>query len=279
MNALQETTPKNIVWGQTKIIKLPSGKEVEIREQNGNDDDILSNPNDAKSGVNISKFIAAIVVRALWKPTTNQRLTQAEATELLLRDRFCILFQSRIHSIDTIMKFSFDWGEDSAKGGKFDYEEDLTRYIWDYNEPFPTEYIEQENGELVKNPNYDAQRIKPYPVDSYDWQEIVTTSGKKLRFKLFNGESQEYLLKLADADITKNTELKARSLQYYLNSEYIRVDNFSMFSSKDMFEIRTAVNSVDESYNPLTEITHPKTGQTMNYPIMYGQDFFYQEGI
>jgi hypothetical protein len=274
-----ETNPKNIIWGATKVITLPSGKVVEIREQNGNDDDILSNPNDANTGANISKFIAAIVVRAFWKPENNCRLSQQEARELLLRDRFCIIFHSRILSIGETMKFTFDWGEDPVKGGKFDYEEDLNRYIWDYDQPFPTEYIKDSNDELVKNPDYDVQRIAPYPVDSYEWQEINLQTGRKVRFKLFNGESQEYMLKLPDEAMTKNTELKARSLQFDNNGEWLKAENFSMFTSREMSEIRTMVNLVDASYNPTTEIENPNTKEKMNYPIMYGKDFFYQEGI
>lgn len=279
MSQHTETDPKAIIWGATKTINLPSGRKVEIREQNGNDDDILSNPNDATSGANISKFISAIVTKAYWKPDSNPRLSVQEARELLLRDRFCIIFNSRIHSIGETMKFSFDWGDDPVKGGKFEYEEDLSRYIWDYEQNFPNEYIEDSNGNNMRNPEYDDQRIKPYPVDSYDYQELNLHTGKKLRFKLFNGESQEYMLRLPDDAMTKNVELKARGLQVYDNGDWLKADNFSMFTSREMSEIRTIVNLLDESYNPVTEIEHPGTKQTMAYPIMYGKDFFYQEGI
>lgn len=36
------------LYGKKLTFKLPSGYEVTIREQNGEDDDILSNPVDAK---------------------------------------------------------------------------------------------------------------------------------------------------------------------------------------------------------------------------------------
>ena len=43
----------------------PSGFEYEIREQNGADEDILSNLSDMKTLMNLTKFIAAIVIRLL----------------------------------------------------------------------------------------------------------------------------------------------------------------------------------------------------------------------
>jgi tyrosyl-tRNA synthetase len=87
------------------------------------------------------------------------------------------------------------------------------------------------------------------------------------------------MLKLPDEAMTKNTELKARSLQFDNNGEWLKAENFSMFTSREMSEIRTMVNLVDASYNPTTEIENPNTKEKMNYPIMYGKDFFYQEGI
>lgn len=280
MSSTTESTPKEIVYGKVKTILLPSGRQVDIREQNGNDDDILSNPIDGETGANISKFIAAIVVKAHWKTGSYLRLTYEEARELLVRDRFCIIFHSRIHSIGEIMKFSFDWGEDPQKGGKFDYEEDLRRYLWDYTDEFPEEYLYDTEGKnLGRNPDYDPQTMSPYASNCYDYQELTTQSGKTLRFKLFNGTAGEYMLKLPAEAMTKNTELKARGLEYMDNNNWVKVENFSMFSSRDMSEIRTFVNQVDSTYNPITEITHPVTKEITNYPIMYGKDFFYQEGI
>ena len=46
---------------RTKTFVAPSGKYCTIREQNGEDEEILSNEADAKNLMNITKFIAGIV--------------------------------------------------------------------------------------------------------------------------------------------------------------------------------------------------------------------------
>lgn len=63
---------------------VPSGYKYVIREQNGADDDILSNPVEARTLRNISRFIAAIVVSTDY--TQNGKLTVDDAHQLLNGD-------------------------------------------------------------------------------------------------------------------------------------------------------------------------------------------------
>ena len=45
---------------------VPSGHEFEIREQNGEDEDILSNPREMRTLLHLSRFISVITVRTTY---------------------------------------------------------------------------------------------------------------------------------------------------------------------------------------------------------------------
>ncbi|MFR4338542.1 MAG: hypothetical protein ACLT33_11415 [Lachnospira pectinoschiza] len=75
----------------------PSGYFYEIREQNGADEDILSNPVDARTLMNLTKFISAIVVKTDF--TAKGKLSIEDALALPVNDRYAIIIQSRIFSL------------------------------------------------------------------------------------------------------------------------------------------------------------------------------------
>lgn len=102
----------------------PSGYKFSIREQNGADEDILSNPMDVRNLMNLTKFIQAIVVDTDFTPT--RRLTVEDADRIPLNDRYCILFQSRIFSLGDEVEFEYDWGQE---GGKQVYGQSLSEML------------------------------------------------------------------------------------------------------------------------------------------------------
>ena len=86
------------------VRNLPSNSpvvnEVTIREQNGEDDDILSNPVDAKTFMNISKFIAGIVTDT--DITATRLLTPEDVQKMPSLDRYAIMVNSRVFSLGEI---------------------------------------------------------------------------------------------------------------------------------------------------------------------------------
>ena len=213
----------------------PSGHSYTIREQNGDDDDILSNPLRAKTLQNLSDMVSAIVIN---NSRTNGKLTPDEAHELPTNDIYAIMFNSRIFSIGQTLEFEFDWGIDD--GGKKTYEEDLSNFLFDYSS-VPTE--EELNSKPYAIPFYPNAGIEKDI-------NITTTSGKQLTFDVLSGAGESYLLK--ELVRTKNLELKARNLKLLVNGTFERVENFKLFSVTDMKEIRKAVFSVDPLFDGLT---------------------------
>lgn len=238
----------------------PSGHSFTIREQNGEDENILSNPVDIKTLMNLTKFISAIVVNTDF--TTSGRLTVQDTLELPLLDKYCILIQSRIFSLGEDLDITYDW----PKTGKVEYVENLSNYIFsDYSTP-PTE------SELDSKPH-----AVPYYVMGKQLKDIDITlaSGKKVRFDILNGNGEQYIINLPEAKQTRNNELIARNLRLEVNGVFEKVSNFSSFSVREMAELRKIVKSLDPVFDGLTELENPDTGEVVMYPVMVSPTFFF----
>lgn len=250
------------LYGQTKTFKLPSGYEVTIREQNGEDDDILSNQDKANDLRNISAFISSIVVDTDFTP--NRLLSESDAHKLPALDRYAILFNSRIFSLSDILEFEYNWGT-KEKPLEYAYEVDLKDFIFDYGVKPTEEILSSKPDAIPYYPN--GKKIKNI--------EINTTSGKELTFDILTGEGESYMLNLPLGERTKNKELIARNLKLKVGENYESVKNFRMFSVKDMVEIRSMVKGLDPAFTGTTQIKNPNTGEELDIPVMAVSSFFY----
>ena len=238
----------------------PSGHVVTIREQNGADDDVLSNPVEATNLMNLSRFISNVVVKADYYE--NGKLTADQAHNLPVLDRYAILFNSRIFSLGETLDFDYDWGD---RGGKLNYEQDLNEFIFDYSK-LPTEE------ELDAKPN--AIPFYPEGKKLTDF-EITTQSGKSLLFDLLTARGEAWAANLPMEKQTRNVGLMARNLRLKVGEKYEAVTNFAMFSVKDMLEIRKVVNAYDPQFMGNTEISNPSTGEKTEISIVTMPGFFY----
>jgi len=238
----------------------PSGHRVKIREQNGADDDILSNPAEATTLKNLSRFIAGIIMDSDY--TNSGKLTVDEVHNLPSLDRYAILIHSRIFSLGPTMEFKYNWGEN---GGEVEYEQDLNELIFDYSQTPTME-------ELEAKPN--AVPFYPEPEKIKDI-EFTLTSGKQLKFDLMTANGESYVANLPLDKQTKNQIYVARNLCYMVNEKWDKVSNFALFSVKDMIEIRNHIHSLDPIFNGTTIIENPVTHEKLEVPIVGMKDFFY----
>lgn len=255
---------EELMYGKLKELILPSGYKALIREQNGNDDDIISNQATAKDLTNMNMFISSLVIETDLPFAINKKLSIESVRKMLLRDKYFILFSSRIHSMGNLIKFTYDWGTDN--GGIIEYTDDLNNFVWDYNKEMP----EQNSRDFY------PYRILPYRHElAYKKFEYQLSSGKNIRFKFLDGHSELYLMNLPVDQQTKNTELKARELEQMIDGEWKTVENFMFFSKKDMAELYKIVGELDPNFNGITELENPKTGEVVKFPIISAKDFFY----
>ena len=238
----------------------PSGYKYQIREQNGADEDILSNLSDMKTLMNLTKFIAAIVVTT--DATPSGKLTIEDALNLPVNDRYCIIFNSRIFSLGDEVEFEYDWGKE---GGKVMYGQDLHEYLFDYSQ-VPSEE------ELKEKP--DAIPFYPEGKKLTD-HEYTLSSGKLIKFDCMTGKGEQMFMALPMEKQTKNAPLLCRNLYLDVDGNWEKVSNFTPFSAKDMAEMRKYIFSFDPGFKGDSHITHPQTGEERNYPIAWAPNFFY----
>lgn len=250
------------LYGRKKTFKLPSGKEVTIREQNGEDDDILSNPVDARTLMNISRFIAGIVVDT--DITPNRLLSVQDVHNMPSLDRYCIMFNSRIFSIGETLEFSYLWPNTDGTKREVEYEVNLKdEFLFDYSD-IPSEE------EMASKPN----AIPFYPGNDEEYT-ITLSSGKQVKYHLLNAEAEQYLLNLPEDKLTKNQELIARNLQLKVGDNWEKVTSFRLFSTKDMSEIRAHVRGYDPIFQGTTTLIDPVTHQSVDIPIVGIDNFFF----
>ena len=188
----------------------PSGFEYEIREQNGADEDILSNLSDMKTLMNLTKFIAAILIRT--NATPNGKLTVDDALNLPVNDRYAIIFNSRIFSLGEEVEFEYDWGKEN--GGKVTYGQDLHEFLFDYSE------VPTDNRVFDEKPD----AIPYYPKGiQLTGHEYLLSSGKKIKFDCMTGKGEQEFMKLPLDKQTKNAPLLCRNLYLEVDGNWEKV--------------------------------------------------------
>lgn len=248
------------LYGKTQELLLPSGIKAVIREQNGADDDIISNTHLHQNGQALNTFISAILVSLEGK---EGRLSPTDVSRMKVRDKYFILISSRIFSLGAKLKFTYDWLDESTPPT---YIENLEIYLWDYSKPFP------EEGDA----DYFQYRMKPYN-DSDDLRKLSLTSGKEVRYKYLTGEGEQKMLDMPQDRISKNTEFIVRDLELLnpQSQQWQKVSNFKAFSSRDMIELRKDLKENDAPFDAISEIEHPVTGQKQLISLVAVEDFFF----
>ena len=253
-------------YGEVQTLTTPSGHEVTIRMQDGNDDDIISNAVGVEDGTASNKFIAGIVVHT--DITDNGKFNLDDARALKLCDKYFILVASRIFSLGQNLHFTFTW-PDKVEA---EYDEDLGLFLWEYSDKakqFP----------LPGDKEYFKQRIKPHPFGKDTTKVFKTRTNKELRYRFMNGHGEKYLMDLAPELRSINAELHARNIEQKIGDGWVAVQNFKTFTSMDMVDIRTEIEANDPEIGLTTEIPHPTTKEIIEYPIIASTDFFFPRGI
>lgn len=255
------------IHGKVKEFISPSGFSFVLREQNGDDDDTISNAKGVMEGISSARFLSDIVVKTNY--TSSGKLTVEDAMALKLCDKYFLILASRIFSIGQYLKFTYEWPDIEKP---IEYEEDLLKYIWDYGDekkPFPKEEDE----------NYYGFRIKPHEHGKDRSMEITLESQKVIKFDFMNSNGELYQMNLKEDQTSKNAELKSRNLSQKIGDQWVKVESFKNFSPRDMMEIRNNVFENDPILELYTEIEHPTTGKIEYLPILGTSDFFFPREV
>ena len=260
----------------TLTFTAPSGQTYTIREQNGQDEEILTNVADVKNIMNLTKFIQALIVGTSRKPN-GRGLTVEEVLALPILDRYCIIFNARIFSLGNIMEFTYNWTMSDGSVDKLEFEQDLNEFLLPYDRILAKDITEEELNDICDSKPH---AIPMYPMPGQEKGiELTLESGKRIKFDLLDGNGERYAVKLTDEKTTRNAEFLARNLYLEVDGRWDRVQNFSLFTRKEMAEMRKHVRAIDPVFQSLTDLTHPTTGETIQYPLIGNSAFFFPEDM
>jgi hypothetical protein len=88
-------------------------------------------------------------------------------------------------------------------------------------------------------------------------------------------ESEQYFMKLGLDNISRNKDLIARNLRLNVDGNWEKVQNFKLFSVRDMAEMRKEILASDPSFMGTTDIEDPITHSKTQISILTVPTFFY----
>ena len=253
---------------------LPSGYSCEIREQNGEDEEVLSNPANIKNFMNINEFIAGIVIHTDF--TASGKLLVQDVMKLPLLDRAVILINSRIFSLGEELEFNYKWPrpENSKEQAEFTYTQNLKDYIFEDYGVKPDEEELKAKPDAVPYYLLEEDENNPGKIKLTD-HKFTLSSGKEIMWDVATVESEQYLMKLGLDNISRNKDLIARNLRLNVDCNWEKVQNFKLFSVRDMAEMRKEILASDPSFMGTTDIEDPITHSKTQISILTVPTFFY----
>lgn len=241
--------------------RLPSGRIVTVRERNAEDEEALSKGRDFKNGLAIPNYLSRIIVS---EPTPPEQILGWP-----IRDKYSLMVKDRRTTFGDIVEFQLEF--DDGKNGtvKENFEEDLSKYDWDYSKPFPEPGTQE----------FYSERIPPYPQafgELNGWFEFKTSSGKNCKMKYLTGEGEVSVLDKDVEDIHINDKLRVRDFHIQLaGGNWQRVERFNILSAKDAMEIRKVIKDVDGDYSLRTWVKDPITRQSSQVSLLTVDGFFF----
>jgi|SRR6478609_5110199 len=243
---------------------LPSGNTLRIREQNGEDDDILSKVKDNRDGSAMHNFIAQIILELNGQAV---KLTAAEVAKWKLRDKYFTLFKSRKFSLGDLVIFDHKFMDGTTIG----FEENLTQYDYDYST------LSVKSMPKKGESGYNSLLAQPYP-NGKDSIEHTLTSGKKIMYDFMTGVYEGETLTRDEATMSINDKLRYRKFKLFHEGKWEVIERFNMFTSREMHEIRTHLEVNDPDFTLTSVVKNPDTGMNETISLLMVQDFFFPVG-
>lgn len=252
-----------ILSGNTSEFVSPSKLNIVIREQNGDDEDVISKQKNLIKGDAIHYFLAGVMITV-----NGNKVSSTFVENMRNRDKYYTLLKSRIFSLGSELNYRHHCSNPdcSKPQGQEDplYEEDLSLYDMDFSENAP------------KDDRPDFQyRIKPY-VQEGTHRELKLDTGKELRYKFLTGIEEKKVLQKDRSSMSKNSDIMLRELEWKNEiDQWQKVTHFGIFSSKEMRQLRKDIEINDMPFEAVSECTCPFCG-TIDYISLLAQpDFFF----
>ena len=244
---------------QTETFSTPSGFSVTIRETNGQDDAIFSNLKDQREQKALNNYLSNVILDL----DGNQTVKPNDILKLRVRDKYYILYKIRRLSLGD----EVEWLHRFDDGEEVNMVENLDKYDWDYSEGMPP--LKGEDG-------YNPLLAAKYNEEPY--VRFKLSSGHIVQFNYMTGLEEKSVLGVNEDTLNINYRLIVRKFQLLqdINDEQgSYIENFQMFPSRIMAEIRARLDTYDSEFILRSNVEHPKTGVVTVISLFAVPDFFY----
>lgn len=234
-------------------VLLPDQTQVVIRENNGNDEEIISRASTSKNLTNIPEYLSEIIVEADGEA---KKVSKEEIMRWPISKKYYLLLMARIHSIGPELRFNYTYrGEKKPRV----IVEDLRNFT-----------LGSENEQAVKPIARELQR------------GFSLSTGKQVKYTYLNTYGEQFAMEYEKDKISMATlPIRQRGLQCLMDSEWREITRFDIFNSREMSEIRSDINTHDKGFFPSIQIPSPGNPKEIvdELPLFLLDAFFYPEGI
>jgi len=242
----------------TQSVKLPDGNTVTIRETNGEDEGILTKTGNLNQGIGISMYVTSLLMG---------KYRHEEVLKWKINSTNYLLIAARIFSYGHELNTNHICTNPDCRYHKEHVPSPITIDLRQWGWPLPEGEVPNENFETYKY-------IKPYPNEAELYLETTMQTGKKIRLKSLNGEVQSELMKIAESDFDKNSDLLCRELSIFNGAGWDRIASFKSLSGREMMEIRKLIKDNEPEYDLTTQVICSNCKKSQNVSILT-PDFFY----
>jgi hypothetical protein len=247
---------------------LPHGPYVTIREQNGEDDDILSKVANNTDNTSLTKFLSRVIIDPV--------LTPDEIALWPVASKYYALLKSRIFSMGSLLEFKYTFDNPKTKKPvELTLEEDLSNYDADL------ESMMNMTSQEIEDLGLSPYQIRPYPLRGKLNTETTLSTGRRVAMDIMNSEGETKSLQVNRDELTINDELRFRNFRVKpANSEeWVVVENFREFTSREMQEIRKWASGLEVRFEMPMRIENPFTKEVNMIPLIALPDFFFPRAI
>lgn len=260
---MSQEKESSALTGNTTSFVTPSKLHIVIREQNGEDEDVISKQRNLIKGDAIHYFLAGII-----QTVNGQKVGSSYVEGMRNRDKYYTLLKSRIFSLGSELTYRHRCSNPNCNKpqGQDDpmYEEDLSLYDRDFSENAPVDKREEFK-----------YRIQPY-IQEGTHRELKLSTGKELRYKFLTGVEEKKVLQKDRENMSKNSDIMLRELEWKNgNDQWQKVSHFGIFSSREMAAIRKDIEKHDMPFEAISECTCPFCGNVDQISLLAQPDFFF----
>lgn len=246
---------------------VPSMVTITIRENNGDDEGLLSTISASADGSNVRNYMANVVEKGV----NGKKQLADEFLKWKVNDLYYTLIVQRVFNLGHEFKFTSECPNCKHSN---EYEEDLREWIVD-------EFSPDGNSVQAATPEIELKAIKnsppAYPLGGLDLVQVTLSNQMQFRFEILTIEGERRLDTMSSTQRNINASLIQRNLEMLMPEGWKKITFFRDLNSRLMAELRGAVAKHDKQWQPLAELTCEQCGDKSKENLLFLPGFYYPE--